>query len=95
MKRFTVYRTKLSSTDIKGHYHPNADSVPQFEGVIWTDGTVSVRWLTTPASWSNWEKITDMLNVHGHPEYGTEIIWHDGIPEECKSIKEVIHKEKG
>jgi hypothetical protein len=78
MNRFTVYRKNLSTHDTHNHYQKNSDDEPQFEGVIWTDGTVSVRWLTTCSSWSNWLSIEDMLNIHGHPEYGTEIVWHDG-----------------
>lgn len=75
MQRFTVYRRNISKSY---HYDANPDSEAQFEGVIWTDGTVSLRWLTATNSWSTWDNIVDMLNVHGHLEYGTEIVWHDG-----------------
>jgi len=46
---------------------------------VFSDGTVCVRWLTprfrSHSLWSCWD---DLERVHGHPEYGTEIIWHDG-----------------
>ena len=78
MQRFTVYRRKLSSCGTF-HHKMNPDDAPQVEGVIWTDGTVSLRWMSGGSnSWSNWSSLNDMLNVHGHPEYGTDIVWHDG-----------------
>lgn len=78
MQRFTAYRRNISARDTHNELQKNADSEPQFEGVIWTDGTVTLRWLTACRSTSVWNSVEDMLNIHGHPEYGTEIIWHDG-----------------
>ena len=80
MKRFTAYRRNISERDTHTAFQKNADDEPQFEGVIWTDGTVTIRWLTACRSTSVWNNIGDMLNIHGHPEYGTEIIWHDSDP---------------
>lgn len=86
MKRFTAYRRNLSERGTHTELQRNADDLPQFEGVIWTDGTVTIRWLTACKSTSVWNSLEDMLNIHGHPEYGTEIVWHDGdVPEEWKS----------
>lgn len=78
MQRFTAYRRNISGRDTHNALQKNADSEPQFEGVIWTDGTVTLRWLTACRSTSVWASVADMLNIHGHPEYGTEIEWHDG-----------------
>jgi hypothetical protein len=77
MKRFTVYRRNISQRDTHNTQQKNADHEPQFEGVIWTDGSVSLRWLTACKSTSVWSNIEDCLAIHGHPEYGTEIVWHD------------------
>jgi len=77
VKRFTAYRRAISQRDTHTAYQKNPDDVPQFEGVIWTDGTVTLRWLTACRSTSVWANLEDMLNIHGHPEYGTEIVWHD------------------
>lgn len=80
MERFTAYRRNLA---IRGTHTPdqaNPDDAPQYEGVIWTDGTVTLRWLTTKTSTSVWSCLQDMLDVHGHPEYGTQIVFHDGPP---------------
>ena len=86
MKRFTAYRRTISQRDTHTAFQKNADDVPQFEGIVWTDGTVTLRWLTACRSTSVWESLKDMLNIHGHPEYGTEIIWHDhaDVPEEWR-----------
>jgi hypothetical protein len=87
MKRFTAYRRAISQRDTHNHYQKNPDDEPQFEGVIWTDGTVTLRWLTACTSHSVWANIEDCLNIHGHPEYGTEIVWHDGPAPECWEAK--------
>lgn len=78
--RFTAYRRNISSRDTHTALQKNPDSAPQFEGVIWTDGSVTLRWLTACKSTSVWADMYDMLNIHGHPEYGTEFEWHDGPP---------------
>lgn len=80
MERFTAYRRNISVRDTHNALQKNADSEPQFEGVIWTDGSVTLRWLTACRSTSVWASVEDMLNIHGHPEYGTEIVWHDASP---------------
>jgi hypothetical protein len=87
MQRFTAYRRAISLRDTHNEYQKNPDDVPQFEGVIWTDGSVTLRWLTACRSTSVWASLADCLTIHGHPEYGTEIVWHDGpAPSEWLSL---------
>ena len=77
MKRFRVYRPSPP----KEYYEQGTANAPdevQFEGVVFSDGTVCLRWLTEYSSHSVWSSLEDMLAVHGHPEYGTEIEWIDG-----------------
>ena len=50
---------------------------PQFEGVIFSDGSCAIRWCTAVRSTSVWTTFDDMMRIHGHPEYGSEIEWHD------------------
>jgi hypothetical protein len=81
MKTFTVYRTeaqKLKSDFEKDNYRDS--DLPQFEGVLFTDGRVVVRWLTQTASASFWDSMEDLKKVHiyAHPDYGTRIKWSDG-----------------
>lgn len=78
IQRFTAYRRQLSVRGTHTEHQRNPDDQPQFEGVIWTDGTVTLRWLTACRSHSVWSNIRDCLFIHGHPEYGTDIEWHDG-----------------
>ena len=103
MKRFTAYRHNISSRETHNFYQKNPDDQPQFEGVIWSDGTVALRWLTVCGATSVWNSIEDALNVHGHPEYGTKIIWHDGdcpkcwtkkVDEYLRSVEEYNEREK-
>ena len=76
MKRFTVHRPKPPEGYItQGHANPPQEI--QLEGIVFSDGTVSVRWMTKYRSFSNWESWEDFFQIHGHPEYGTIITWLD------------------
>ena len=83
MKRFTAYRRDIESRETHNANQRNANDEPQYEGVIWTDATVTLRWLTPLRSHSVWPDIESALGVHGHPEYGTWIEWHDAPPPQC------------
>lgn len=52
---------------------------PQYEGVVFSDGTTVLRWCTPLKSTSVWASLEIALGVHGHPEerYGSELVWHD------------------
>ncbi|WP_251072194.1 hypothetical protein [Streptomyces sp. ISL-43] len=45
-------------------------------GVLWPDGTASVRWLGERPSTVHWDRIADAKAVHGHGG-ATEIVWDD------------------
>jgi hypothetical protein len=77
MKRFTLYRPFVPETHTADQKAP-ADQ-PQLEGIIFSDGTCVLRWCTTPST-SVWSSFEDMAKIHGHPEYGTYFVWHDGAP---------------
>lgn len=77
MRRFTVYRRHINTALHLEGIHKNAPDKPQFEGVQFSDSTVAVRWLTNNGSTAIWSSMEDLIKIHGHPEYGTEIIWHD------------------
>lgn len=52
---------------------------PDFEGVIWSDGTVAVRWLVDPyRSHGQWPSWRYFWHAYGHPGYGTRVEFHDG-----------------
>jgi hypothetical protein len=79
MRRFTMYRRYRRAVPAATH---NADQAnlpdePQFEGVVFSDETVVVRWLTQRRSTSVWSSVADLLAVHGHLEYGSILVWHD------------------
>lgn len=56
----------------------NAGAAPDYQGVIFSDGTVCIRWCTEYKSHSTWQCWADFHRVHGHPEYGTLIKFSDG-----------------
>jgi hypothetical protein len=70
----------MDSRETHSAMHKNPEGSPQYEGVIFSDGTVALRWMTPLRSTSIWPDIESALGVHGHPEYGTVIEWHDGEP---------------
>ncbi|NBT35442.1 MAG: hypothetical protein EBT03_07870 [Betaproteobacteria bacterium] len=81
MRRFTVYRRgDLSATHNADQ--ANAPDQPQYEGVVFSDGTTVVRWLTAARSTSVWADFDTLWRIHGHDdqnsEHHTEIVWHDG-----------------
>lgn len=47
----------------------------QYEGIVFKDGSVALRWRTEYRSTSVWASFDDFFHVHGHPEYGTVIKW--------------------
>lgn len=76
MRRFTCYRPNPPE-DYYAAGAANPPDQPQFEGVVFSDGTVVLRWMTEYRSHSVWASMEDMLAIHGHPEYGTRIEFHD------------------
>jgi len=75
-KRFEVYRPAPPQE----YYEQGAANPPdevQFEGVMFSDGTVCVRWLTEYRSVSVWADFETLMQIHGHPEYGTKVSWLD------------------
>lgn len=76
--RFTAFRRNLSERGTHSEVQANPDDQPQYEGVVFGDGTCVLKWLTKANSVSVFASLAQMLSVHGHPEYGTDIIWHDG-----------------
>jgi hypothetical protein len=44
------------------------------EGVVFSDGTVALRWLTETSSTAVYDSIEDARAVHGH-DGKTEIVW--------------------
>jgi len=79
MRRFACWRPDPPA-EYREKGTANPPHQPQFEGVVFSDGTVCVRWLTAYRSHSVWASWDDLLAVHGHPEYGTRIEWLDGEP---------------
>lgn len=55
----------------------NPSHLPQFQGCVFDDGSVAIRWMTARRSTAVWASMDDMLAIHGHPEYGSELVWHD------------------
>jgi hypothetical protein len=78
MRRFTGYRPNPPDGYVEGGY-ANAPDEAQYQGVVFSDGTVVIRWLTEHRSHSIWASWTEFYLVHGHEEYGTRIEWHDAV----------------
>lgn len=48
-------------------------------GVLWPDGTASVRWVGERPSTVTWDRLADAEHVHGHGGH-TRIVWDDPAP---------------
>lgn len=79
MRTFKGYRPHPPE-EYKAQGITNSGDHPDYEGVIFSDGTVAIRWLTTYRSHSTWNDYECFYHVHGHPEYGTVITFDDGQP---------------
>lgn len=69
---FRLYRVNPPAEYREGGY-ANAPDDPQLEGVIFSDGSVAIRWLTPLRSMSYWRDFETFEAVHGHPEYESRI----------------------
>lgn len=76
LRRFRGYRPMPPQEYIDKSI-TNAGMEPDYEGVLFSDGTVCIRWLTQYRSHSIWTDWEAFFKVHGHPEYGTRIEWLD------------------
>lgn len=74
MRTFTMYRRNVPETHTPGIHAAPADA-PQFQGVIFDNGQCAIRWLLPGGSVSVWDSFEDMMAVHGHPEYDSELVW--------------------
>lgn len=74
MKLFVGYRPNPPE-DYKESGLANPPDEPQYSGVVFDDGSVSIRWLTAVHSFSNFDSYKDWEKVHHHPEYGTYLRW--------------------
>jgi hypothetical protein len=77
MRTFTCYRPS-PPPEYYAAGAANPPDEPQFQGVVFDDGTVVLRWMTAFKSHSVWQSWEDMTAIHGHPEYGTYFTFDDG-----------------
>lgn len=76
-RRFYLNRTEdISGVSGTGHIA---------DGVLWPDGSVSIRWLGDRPSTVWWSSFADVEHVHGHGGR-TTIVWID--PELCATLAE-------
>lgn len=75
---FTVYRTGDLSDTHDENQAPISAEVPSFWGVVFPDGTCTLRWAGVVAATSVWASWDDAMKVHGHfePRYGTRLEWN-------------------
>jgi len=53
------------------------------DGVVWADGTVTLRWFGAHASTVNWACVDDAVAVHGHGG-DTRFVYDDTLPAGAK-----------
>lgn len=83
MRLFTVYRRAVQpGTERWDAVAYNQPEDAQVQGVVFDDGKLACRWLTVHRSTVVWDSYADFHAIHigTHPDYGTEVVWHDGFP---------------
>lgn len=76
MKRFIAYR-RGDISDTHQPHQVNAPEEVQYEGVVFDNGKCVLNWRTAINSISVWDSFDAAMRIHGHPEYGTEIVFLD------------------
>jgi len=69
-----MYR-RLDISDTHDENQANPPDEPQFEGIVFTGGKCVIHWLTAVGSVSVFDSFAEMMTIHGHPEYGSELVW--------------------
>jgi hypothetical protein len=94
MKTFTIYR-RADISKTHGITKANPPNQPQFEGIIFSDGKVAIRWLTAKRSTSFFDSFDELLAVHGRPEYDSELVFHEidtRTPEKAVKVSDLLQK---
>src|SRR5215472_2252266 len=95
MRTFKVYRPEPPD-EYKRDGITNAGEKPDIEGVVFSDGTCVIRWMVKGAqSHAVWDSFHTFRKVHGHPEYGTRILFDDGLawPQPVPPLQEWASRE--
>jgi hypothetical protein len=90
---FTGYRPEAAALGKHGPTTLNDGDQPQYQGVVFADGTTVIRWLTALRSHSTWDDFATFFGVHGHPEYGTVIVWNGAAPPEADQVIRAAYAE--
>ena len=53
-----------------------------YEGVIFKNGRCAVQWLTNTNGFELFDSFEEFMKIHGHPEYGTQIVWEKRVNEQ-------------
>lgn len=64
----------------------NGGVVPDYEGIVFSDGTTAVRWMTKVRSTAIFGSFAEFSSIHGHPDYGTRIEFEDGRDENGDAV---------
>ena len=73
-RSFKLYRPIPPEHYVMEGYANNPEEV-QLEGHIFSDGTCVIQWMTGNHSTAVWKSFEDFDTIHGHPEYGKEVVW--------------------
>lgn len=87
--RFVGYRPRAHQLGKHSPDQLNGPEEPQYQGVVFADGSAVMRWMTEHRSTSTWDNFESLFRVHGHPEYGTVIVWPDGM---APGVAEVVNQ---
>lgn len=70
-------RTHNTSTPRTFKIHRQDHATAHGEGVVFTDGTCSVRWLEEPHTTSWGPSLAEALDIGPSPDPGSHLVWND------------------
>lgn len=76
IKRFVGYRPNITPDTHSDDMMNSPDEI-QFEGVVLSTGKTFIQWRTNVESTSLFDTYEQFLLIHGHPEYGSKIVFLD------------------
>ena len=79
-RTFTMFRRGDLSETHDQNQRPPAPDEPNFWGVVWPDGTCTLRWCGAVAATSVWASFDDAMKVHGHfgDKHDPLLVWDSG-----------------
>lgn len=59
------------------------------DGIVWPDGSCSLRWRQAPRSFVSWDTFADCVKIQVDTVPGARVVWVDDTPETATGVAEL------